>query len=36
MEVKEELHNTGLAFVWRKEKECMWKEILRLVSEREL
>jgi hypothetical protein len=34
MEVKEELHNMGLAFVWRKQQECNWKEMLRLVKER--
>jgi hypothetical protein len=34
MEVKEKLHNVGLAFVWRKEQECNWKEMLRLVKER--
>ena len=32
--VKEELHNTGLAFVWRKQQECNCKELLRLVKER--
>jgi hypothetical protein len=34
MGVKEELHNIGLTFVWRKQQECNWKEILRLVKER--
>ena len=34
MEVKEELHNIGLAFVWRKQQECNWKEMLRLMKER--
>jgi hypothetical protein len=34
MEVKEELHNIGLAFVWRNQQECNWKEMLRLVKER--
>ena len=34
MGVKEELHNIGLAFVWRKQRECNWKEMLRLVKER--
>jgi hypothetical protein len=34
MEVKEELHNIGLAFVWRKQQECNWKEMLRLVKHR--
>jgi hypothetical protein len=33
MEEKEELHDIGLAFVWRKQ-ECNWKETLRLVKER--
>jgi hypothetical protein len=33
-EVKEEVHNIGLAFVWRKQQECNWKEILRLVKGR--
>ena len=30
----EELHNIGLAFVWRNQQECNWKEMLRLVKER--
>jgi Fe2+ or Zn2+ uptake regulation protein len=34
MEVKEELHNIGLAFVWRNQQECNWKEMLRLMKER--
>jgi hypothetical protein len=34
MEVKEELHNIGLAFVWRKEQKCNLREVLRLVKER--
>jgi hypothetical protein len=34
MEVKEELHNIGLAFAWRKQQECNWKKMLRLVTER--
>jgi hypothetical protein len=34
MEVKEELHNIGLAFVWRKQLQCNWKGMLRLVKER--
>jgi hypothetical protein len=34
MEVKEELHNTRLAFVSRKQQECNWKELLRLMKER--
>jgi hypothetical protein len=34
MEVKEELHNIGLAFVWRNQQECDWKEMLKLVKER--
>ena len=34
MEVKEELHNIGLAFVWRNQQECNWKEMLKLVKER--
>jgi hypothetical protein len=34
MEVKEEVHNIGLALVWRNQQECNWKEILRLVKER--
>jgi hypothetical protein len=33
MELKEELHNIGLAFVWRKQ-DCNLREILRLVKER--
>jgi len=27
MELKEELYNIGLAFVWTKQQECNWKEI---------
>jgi hypothetical protein len=34
MEVKEKLHNIGLTFVWRKQQECNWKEMLRFVKER--
>jgi hypothetical protein len=34
MEVKKELHNIGMAFVWRTQQECNWKEMLRLVKER--
>jgi hypothetical protein len=34
MEVKEKLHNIGLAFVWRNQQECNWEEMLRLVKER--
>jgi hypothetical protein len=34
MEVKGELLNIGLAFVWRNQQECNWKEMLRLVKER--
>ena len=33
-EVKEKLHNVGLAFVWRNQQECNWKEMLKLVKER--
>jgi hypothetical protein len=35
MEVKEELHNIRLAFVWRKQQECNWEEMFK-VSEREI
>jgi hypothetical protein len=34
MEVKDELHNVGLAFVWRQQQECNWREMLRLMKER--
>jgi hypothetical protein len=34
MELKEELHNIGLAFVWRKQQECNMREMLKLVTER--
>jgi hypothetical protein len=34
MEAKEELHNIGLAFVWRNQQECNWKEMIRLVKVR--
>jgi hypothetical protein len=33
-DVKEELHNIGLAFVRRNQQECNWKEMLRLVKEK--
>jgi hypothetical protein len=33
MELKEELHNIGLAFVWRKQQECSLRELLRLVKD---
>jgi hypothetical protein len=34
MELKEELHSIGLAFVWKNQQECNWKEMLRLEKER--
>jgi hypothetical protein len=34
MELKEELFNIGVAFVWRKQQECNLREVLRLVKER--
>jgi hypothetical protein len=34
MELKEELHNIGLAFGWRKKQERNLRELLRLVKER--
>jgi hypothetical protein len=34
MELKEELYNIGLAFVWKKQEECNLGEMLRLVNER--
>jgi uncharacterized phage-like protein YoqJ len=33
MEVTEELHNIRLAFVWRKQQACNWKEMLRFLKE---
>ena len=34
MELKEELYNTGLAFVWKKEQECDLREITKIVRDR--
>jgi hypothetical protein len=34
VEVKEELHDIALTFVWWTQQECNWKEMLRLVKER--
>jgi hypothetical protein len=34
MELKEELHNIGLAFVWRKHQESELREMLRLLKQR--
>jgi hypothetical protein len=34
MELKEELYNTGLAFVWTKQQECDLREITKIVRDR--
>lgn len=34
MELKEELYNTELAFVWRKQQECNLTEITKIVKDR--
>jgi hypothetical protein len=34
MELKEELHNIGLAFVWRKQQECNLREMTKIVKDR--
>jgi len=34
MELKEELYNTGLAFVWTKQRECDLTEITKIVKDR--
>jgi hypothetical protein len=33
MELKEEVHNMGLALVWRKQQECNLREILKTVKD---
>lgn len=33
MELKEELFNTGLVFVWRKQQECKSREITKIVKD---
>ena len=34
MQRKEELHNIRLALVWKKQQECNFREMLRLVKAR--
>ena len=34
MEMKGEVHNIGLAFVWTKQEECNLREIRRIVKDR--
>jgi hypothetical protein len=34
MELKEEMYNTGLAFVWTKQQECDLREITKIVRDR--
>jgi len=33
VELKEELYNTGLAFVWKKQQECNLREITKIVKD---
>ena len=34
VELKEELYNMELAFVWRKKQECILREITNLLKDR--
>lgn len=34
MEFKQEEYNTGLAFMWRKQQQCNWKEMTKIVKDK--
>jgi hypothetical protein len=34
MDLKEEQHSTGLAFMWEKKQECNMREMIKIVKDR--